>query len=49
MTEDYEAYDNRFTGKIRKVTIEVGEMGAGTRAEAAKAGAEAAGKAALSN
>ena len=49
MTEDYKAYDNRFTGKIRKVTVEVGEMGAGTRAEAAKAGAEAAGKAALSN
>jgi len=37
------------TEAIRKVTVEVGEMGAGTRAEAAKAGAEAAGKAALSN
>jgi hypothetical protein len=49
VTEDYKAYDNKFTGKIRKVTVEVGDLGAGTRAEAAKAGAEAAGKAALSN
>ena len=49
MTEDYKAYDNKFTGKILKVTVEVGEMGAGTRAAAAQAGAEAAKKAALSN
>ena len=49
VTEDYKAYDNKFTGKILKVTVDVKEMGAGVRAEAAKAGAEAAKKAALSN
>jgi hypothetical protein len=32
------------TGRIHKVRIEVGEMGAGTRAEAAKAADEAAAK-----
>jgi arylsulfatase A-like enzyme len=49
VTEDYKAYDNKFTGKIRKVTVDVKEMGAGVRVEAAKAGAETAKKAALSN
>jgi arylsulfatase len=49
VTEDYRAYDNKFTGKILQVTIDVKEMGAGTRAEAAGAGAEAAKKAALTN
>jgi arylsulfatase len=49
VTEDYKAYDNRFTGKILQVMIEVKEMGAGVRTEAAKAGAEAAQKAALTN
>jgi arylsulfatase len=49
VTEDYKAYDNKFSGKIHKVTVDVKEMGAGVRAEAAKAGAEAAKKAALSN
>jgi arylsulfatase len=49
VTEDYKAYDNKFTGKILDVTIEVKEMGAGVRAEAAKAGAEAAKKTALTN
>jgi len=49
VTEDYRAYDNRFTGKIHKVTVEVGEMGAGVKAEAAKANTEAAKKAALAN
>ena len=38
--------DNAFTGKILKVTVDVKAMGAGTRAEAAQAGAEAARKAA---
>ncbi len=42
VTEDYKAYDNKFTGKILKVTVDVKEMGAGVQAEAAKAGAEAA-------
>jgi arylsulfatase len=42
VTEDYKAYDNKFTGKILRVTIDVKAMGAGTRAEAAQAGAEAA-------
>jgi len=49
VTEDYKAYDNKFTGKILKVTVDVKEMGAGTRADAARAGAEAAKKAALAN
>jgi arylsulfatase len=44
VTEDYKAYDNKFTGKILKVTIDVKEMGAGVKTEAAKAGAEAAKK-----
>ena len=44
MTEDYKSYDNKFTGKILKVTVDVKEMGAGVKAEAAKAGAEAAKK-----
>jgi hypothetical protein len=42
VTEDYKKGDNAFTGKIHKVTIEVGKVGAGTKAEAAKAGAESA-------
>jgi arylsulfatase len=42
VTEDYKAYHNKFTGKILKVTVDVKEMGAGVRAEAAKAGAETA-------
>jgi arylsulfatase len=40
VTEDYKKGDNAFTGKIHKVTIEVGKIGAGTKAEAAKAEAE---------
>ena len=44
VTEDYKAYDNKFTGKILKVTVDVKEMGAGVKAEAAKANAEAAKK-----
>ena len=44
VTEDYKAYDNKFTGKILKVTVDVKEMGAGVKAEAATAGAEAAKK-----
>ena len=49
VTEDYKAYDNKFTGKILKVTVDVKEVGAGVQAAAAQAGAEAARKAALSN
>ena len=44
VTEDYKKGDNAFTGKIQKVTIEVGAIGAGTKAEAAQAGAESAAK-----
>jgi Sulfatase len=44
VTEDYKAYDNKFTGRILKVTIDVKEMGAGVKAEAAKANTEAAKK-----
>jgi arylsulfatase len=49
VTEEYKAYDNKFTGKILKVTVDVKEMGAGVKAEATKAGAEAALKKALSD
>ena len=35
VTEDYKAYDNEFTGKILKVTIDVKEMGAAVKASAA--------------
>ncbi len=46
---EYKAYDNKFTGRILTVTIDVKEMGAGVKAEAAKAGADVARKAALAN
>jgi arylsulfatase len=44
VTEDYQAYDNKFTGKILKVTVDVKAMGAGEKAAADKASAEAAKK-----
>jgi arylsulfatase len=44
VTEDYKAYDNKFTGKILKVVVDVKEMGAGVKAEAAKSEAETARK-----
>jgi hypothetical protein len=44
VTEDYKAYDNKFTGKILKVTLDVKDLGEGVRAEAGKARAEAANK-----
>jgi arylsulfatase len=44
VTEDYKAWDNKFTGKILKVTVDVKEMGAGEKAAASKAGAEGARK-----
>jgi arylsulfatase len=44
VTEDYKAYENRFTGKILKVTVDVKPMGVGEKAEAIKAGTEAAQK-----
>jgi arylsulfatase len=44
VTEDYKAYDNKFTGKILKVTVDVKDLGAGEKAEAGKANAEAAKK-----
>jgi len=42
VTEDYKAYDNRFTGRILKVKVDVKEMGAGEKAAASKANAEGA-------
>jgi arylsulfatase len=42
VTNDYKERDNTFTGKIHKVTIEVGAIGAATKAAAAAAQAEAA-------
>ena len=44
VTEDYKAYDNKFTGRILKVTVDVKEMGAGEKAAASKANAEGARK-----
>ncbi len=44
VTEDYTASGSAFTGKILKIKVDVKEMGAGVKAEAAKAGAEAAKK-----
>jgi arylsulfatase len=44
VTEEYTPHASAFTGKILKVTVDVKEMGAGEKAEAAKAGAEAAKK-----
>jgi arylsulfatase len=44
VTEDYKAYDNKFTGNILKIRIDMKEMGAGAKAEAAKAGGDAAKK-----
>jgi arylsulfatase len=44
VTEDYKAYDNKFTGKILKVRIDVREMGAADLADAAKIGVKSAQK-----
>ncbi len=44
VTEDYTPSSSRFNGRILKVTVDVKEMGAGAKAEAAAAGAEAAKK-----
>jgi arylsulfatase A-like enzyme len=49
VTEEYKAYDNKFTGKILKVKVDVKEMGAGMKAEAATAGAAAAHKKTMSD
>jgi arylsulfatase len=49
VTEDYKAYDNKFTGKILRVTVDVRPLGAGEKVEAAKAGAEAVQKKAVSD
>jgi len=44
VTEAYKAWDNAFTGKILKVTVDVKEMGAGDKVAASKATAEGAKK-----
>jgi hypothetical protein len=44
VTEDYKKGDNTFTGKIIKVKIDIGKIGAGVKAEAVKAGADVAKK-----
>jgi hypothetical protein len=44
VTEDYKKGDNAFTGKIHSVKIDVGELGAGVKAQAAAAGADTAQK-----
>lgn len=44
VAEDDKKGDNAFTGKVRKVTVEVGPIGEGVKAEAAKASAETARK-----
>lgn len=47
VTEDYKAYENKFTGKIGKVTVDVKPIEA--KAQAAAAGADAALKKAMSD
>jgi arylsulfatase len=49
VTEDYKAYDNKFTGKILKVRVDVKPMGVGEKSAAATVGAEAALKKAASD
>jgi arylsulfatase len=44
VVEDYQPKSTRFTGAIRKVVVEVKEMGAGEKAEAKEAAAETARK-----
>ena len=44
VTEAYKAWDNAFTGKIIKVTVDVKEMEAGVKVAAGKAAAEGARK-----
>ena len=44
VTEDYTPHGSAFTGKILKITVDVKEMGAGEKAEAAAGTAEAARK-----
>jgi len=44
VTEEYKSSDSTFTGKILKVTVDVKEMGAGEKAAAGAANAEAAKK-----
>ncbi len=40
VTEEYKAYDNKFTGKILKVKVDVMEMGKADKAAADKARGE---------
>jgi arylsulfatase len=49
VTEEYKSSDSAFIGKILKVTVDVKEMGAGDKAAADRAGAEAARKKAMSD
>jgi arylsulfatase A-like enzyme len=44
VTEDYKSSESTFSGTIFKVTVDVKEMGAGVKAEAARASAETAKK-----
>jgi arylsulfatase A-like enzyme len=44
VTENYKAFDNKFTGKILKVTVDVKPMGAGEKVASSKAYAETAEK-----
>ena len=49
MTDDYKEGDNKFTGKIRKVVIDVQPVGASQKQEEDKTRQEAAVKKALSD
>ena len=49
VTEEYKAYDNKFTGKILKVTVNVKEMGKADKAEEDKARGETELKKGLAN
>jgi arylsulfatase len=44
VSDAYKAWDNAFTGKIMKVTVDVKAMGAGEKVAASKAAAETAKK-----
>ncbi|MBS1213309.1 MAG: putative Arylsulfatase, partial [Proteobacteria bacterium] len=49
VTEDYKSYENAFTGKILKITVEVKEIKTAEKAEEGKLRAEAAYKKAIAN
>ena len=49
VTEDYKAYDNKFTGKINKITVDLKEMKTAEKAQEDKLRAAAAYKKAIAD